>query len=102
MKDIIDVTADYMRSKSIEVNLNKIKSTLIVVNKRLKSATDRELENHSIFIPLSDIDNYDNAHRSKIIIKEITPFLIDNGYTVETETFKADNIEYFKGISISW
>ncbi|PEY46441.1 hypothetical protein CN359_30975, partial [Bacillus thuringiensis] len=68
MEDIIDVTADYMRSKSINVNLNKIKSTLIIVNKRLKSATDRELENHSIFIQLSDIDNYDNAYRSKIII----------------------------------
>lgn len=102
MKDIIDVTAEDMQEKSLNSNIEEVRLALISIDKRLKSASIRELESHSIFVPLSDFYDRDNVCRGKIIIKEITPFLTSKNYSVDIEEFRADNITYLKGISISW
>ncbi len=100
MKDILSLDADIMRNKSIDVNSCNIERILFTIDKRLKNANTRELKNHSVYISISDI--YDNKKELDIIIKEIKPFIISKGFTVETETIKADNINYITGISIHW
>lgn len=102
MDTIITLTAEDMQEKSLNSNIEEVRLALISIDKRLKSASIRELEDHSIFIPLSDFYDRDNVRRGKIIIKEITPFLTSKNYSVDIEEFRADNITYLKGISISW
>lgn len=102
MDTIITLTAEDMQEKSLNINIEEVRLALISIDKRLKSASIRELENHSIFVPLSDFYDRDNVYRGKIIIKEITSFLTSKNYSVDIEEFKADNITYLKGISISW
>lgn len=49
MDTIITLTAEDMQEKSLNSNIEEVRLALISIDKRLKSASIRELESHSIF-----------------------------------------------------
>lgn len=48
MDTIITLTAEDMQEKSLNSNIEEVRLALISIDKRLKSASIRELESHSI------------------------------------------------------